>query len=220
MGKIRNFEELVESFKVRISGTLRSNRNKIIASGISAEVADGAIEKFEESWQENWEPGGEYYVSEHIMEDTKAVRKDGSTVGPATISPMDVLMVSPVIVSALLDVIKERGTPETPLGKAQVNALMEMIRLLINSRGQFAVWRMSFNIDSPSEHHWVVIYGNFLGLNSEQSGTVGSLIRHVQNHGLAAREIEMEVGFLYWDLISPFIEDGLVIPLCRLQQSV
>lgn len=220
MGKIRNFEELVESFKVRISGTLRSNRNKIIASGISAEVADGAIEKFEESWRENWEPGGEYYVPHHIMEDVKVLRKDGSITGPCTVSPMDVLMVFPSVVGALLDAVSNQEEPDSPLKKAHLMSLTEMIRLLIDYRGQFAVWRMSYNINSPSENHWVVIYGDFLGLKNEQSGCVDSLIQRAQQHGFTAKNIEMEVGFLYWDLISPFIEDGLVVPLCRLQQSV
>lgn len=220
MSKIRNFEELVESFKVRTLSTLRSNREKIVASGISPEVADAAIEKFEESWRENWEPGGEYYVPHHIMEDVKVVRRDGSVTGPCTVSPMDVLMVSPQIVSALLNATKNQKEPSTPLKRAHYRSLMEMIRLLIDYRGQFAVWRMAYNINSPSENHWVVIYGDFLGLRDKQSGCVESLIQRAQQQGFTAKNIEMEVGFLYWDLVSPFIEDGLVVPLCRLQQSV
>jgi hypothetical protein len=218
----RDFRKLANQFKSAAISTLKAKRRQLVSdpnlSASDRQEALNALDNAEQNWQEHWEPGGEFYVPQYIMEGGSTIRPDGVE-EPLVVSPMDAIYVHPRVVGIVLDMALQFQKSENMVEAVRGEIAVKMCEQLLQSRGQFVVWSMSCDVDSISENCWIVFFGDVCGMGSADVEDPELFVQQFKNNGIRAlnRDAVFVAGLLHWDFLIPFIGSGLVEPLAEIR---
>lgn len=218
----RGFEELANRFKSAAIATLRSQGRGFVSdqslSASDRKNMSDAMDNAEQSWEDHWEPGGEFHVPQYIMEGGSTIRPDGVEV-PLVVSPMDAIYIHPQAVNLILRTAQQFQKSENPVEAARGDLAVKMCEQLVRSRGQFVVWSMSCDVDAISENCWIVFFGDVCGMGSADVKDPELFVQQFKKNGIRVlnRDAVFVAGFLHWDLLTPFIGSGLVEPLAEIR---